>query len=176
MSKYQYTSDLRQSVNKIIQDAYKKTLEKEYSLRTNLNELFSKISHELKWFATQHNMEFYSVAFTDDTMMLELRVNYGSLLTTVLYRQDKLFVTIYSTLDDRLVELLKVIENCYGEPLTNEIEVHLLKQDNQKLTEENISLRKKIEALSGQGLKDKLKDILHNIETLEANDGKENSN
>lgn len=35
MSKCQYTSDVRQSVNKVIQDAYKKTLEK-HSLRTKL--------------------------------------------------------------------------------------------------------------------------------------------
>lgn len=168
MAKYLYTSDFRQGVNQIVQNAYKKTLDHQLNTKTNLNTFFSRISNDLKWFATEHNLEFYSIAFTDDTAVLELKASYGSLVTTVLCRNYKVYVTIYSTLDDRLVELLRIVDNCSLEPKFKEVEVHILKEDNEKLVKENARLKEKLELLSGKSLKESLLKILNDIEEVES--------
>lgn len=134
------------------------------NVRTNI---FKSILQFYKSTCFDFNLR-YKTLFNDgnDTLIVEIELDYGSIIFTHLYRNGRMLLNSHSTAYDWVFTLydtytIKEID------FLNDEEVRLLQQDNKRLLKENEDLKRKLNLYLNADLRKKLMKYLEELDKIE---------
>lgn len=88
----------------------------------------------------QMNLPTIAHVCASDMLIVELKLNYGSVFLWIVFRSNMLTVNVYSTSTDLSVEIVNMLERV-DEVGIDSLEINALRRQCQKLTEENEKLK-----------------------------------
>ena len=157
-------SELNESVN----SEYSKYLHGELSIPENIQAFFTSVIQDCKNVAFDNNYQVRVITVLDDTLVIEILVfKTSSIFLHCYVRQGSTYVTMYSTYEDRQVELIKISKGVYDNPESRIAELVDLRKKCFSLSSKCQLLERKLAAYNGSNLIRTLKDIISQVEDFE---------
>lgn len=128
--------DLFQAIQRIIkaalQDNPDRSTEKQRMLF--LNQICKDIKHT--------NLPSIAHVCASDMLIIELKLDYGSVFLWAVFRDNMLTINVYSTINDLSVEIVNMLERV-DETAVDALEIDILRKRCKNLSEENKKLKEK---------------------------------
>lgn len=163
---YQIKQELSTLIQKCFNDKAKHQLFKDDVILTFLTSL----RHELDIFCDSNSFKLTQHSFNDTTLTVEINTGYGSMFLLCAVRAAQVFCSVYSTIDDIQMKIFEFNKSMHNDDLLKTQEIARLKDKVSKLENENIYLKRKLDAYSGAEVKKTLQSIISNIESFETED------
>lgn len=163
-----YSSEIMSEISNSVNDNYSKLLNGKLKVPENIQAFFSSVIQDCKNIAFDNNCQVRVLAVLDDTLIVEVLVfKTSSIFLHCYVRQSSIYVTMYSTFDDRQIELIKVTQGFYESPENKVAELLHLRKKYDELSTKYDALEKRLAAYNGSGLLETLKGIVSQVETFE---------
>lgn len=122
--------DLLQAIQRKIKTALQDNPDR--STEEQRMQFISQICSDIKHI----NLPMIAHVCASDMLMVELKLEYGSVFLWIVFRNNILTVNVYSTITDLSVEIANMLERI-DEVGIDSLEINALRKQCQKLTEEN---------------------------------------
>lgn len=166
--KIRYSSEIMSDINDIVQETYSKFLNGRAKIPENTQGFFYAVIQGCKNIAFDNEYQSRTLCILDDTLIIEICITKASSIFLHCYlRQSSLYCTMYSTYDDRQVELLKIAQQFHERPESKIEELQYLRKRNINLSEKCQRLERRLAAYDGSTLIETLKDIINQVEQFE---------
>lgn len=163
-----YASEIMSELNESINAEYSEHLHGELLIPENIQAFFSSVIQDCKNIAFDNDYQVRVITVLDDTLVIELLVfKISSIFLHCYVRQGSTYVTMYSTYDDRQVELIKIAKGVYDNPESKIAELEDLRKKYFSLSNKCQLLERKLAAYNGSNLISTLKDIISQVENFE---------
>lgn len=100
------------------------------------------------------------------TLVVEVSLDYGSIIFMHLYRCGKMLINAHVTANDWVLNLYEVYISINDIDFLNDEEVYELQKENQKLLNENKELKRKLNLYLSADLRKKLMDYLKELDEI----------
>ena len=140
---------------------------KEYWKDTVRSKLFNELLQVYKSKCFDLDLK-YDILVNDctNTLIVEVHLEFGSVIFVHLYRCGRMLLNSHITANDWLLNLYNTYEARQSEA-PNDLEVAQLQKDNQRLLEENETLKCKVNMYLNAKLRNQLKTYLEELDKLE---------